>query len=53
MENEYLYCKLCGKKLKSEKSKLLGYGPTCYKKVNQVLSKKLFVEEEEKYEQQD
>lgn len=45
MENEYIYCKLCGRKLKSEQSKLLGYGPSCFRKVNQVHSKKLFDEE--------
>lgn len=45
MENEYIYCKLCGRKLKSGQSKLLGYGPSCFRKVNQVHSKKLFDEE--------
>lgn len=26
-------CKRCGRKLKNNDSKLLGYGPSCYKKV--------------------
>jgi hypothetical protein len=26
-------CKRCGRKLKKNDSKLLGYGPSCYKKV--------------------
>lgn len=25
-------CRRCGRKLKSDKSKTLGFGPTCYKK---------------------
>lgn len=25
-------CKRCNRELKSESSKLIGYGPTCYKK---------------------
>lgn len=49
MDTEYVYCKLCGRKLKSEKSKKLGYGITCYNKVNQVHSKKLFDGKETKY----
>lgn len=27
------HCKRCGRKLKSNESKLLGYGPTCYKRM--------------------
>ena len=29
-----IYCKRCGRKLKDEKSKKLGYGPNCIKKEN-------------------
>lgn len=29
----YEYCLRCGRKLKSEKAKQLGYGPHCYKKM--------------------
>lgn len=28
----YIYCRRCGRKLKSENSKLLGIGSSCYKK---------------------
>lgn len=33
-DNELLYktCKRCGRKLKSEKARALGYGPICWKK---------------------
>ena len=30
--NQHRLCFRCGRKLKSEQSKLLGMGPTCYKK---------------------
>lgn len=29
---QYEICKRCGRKLKSQESKILGYGPSCYKK---------------------
>ena len=31
--HEYTHCLRCGKKLKSAQSRLLGYGPTCQKKI--------------------
>ncbi len=31
---EYIYCRRCGRRLKSPQSKILGYGTNCYKKVN-------------------
>jgi len=32
LPQQFKYCKRCGRELKSDQSKLLGYGPTCYKK---------------------
>jgi hypothetical protein len=32
-------CNLCGRPLKSEKSIQLGYGMSCYRKVNPVVKK--------------
>ena len=32
-------CKLCGRPLKSERSKLLGYGPSCFKKAGFIIKK--------------
>lgn len=47
MQKEYLVCIRCGRKLKSEESKQLGFGPTCYKKwKNETLSKKLLYKDE-------
>lgn len=31
--NEHQYCLRCGRKLKSEESRELGYGTICYKKM--------------------
>lgn len=42
----YDKCLRCGRTLKSDTSQILGYGPSCYKKVlkeNQPKSKPLFV----------
>lgn len=36
----YEKCLLCGKKLKNPKSKMLGYGHNCYKKVVNARQKK-------------
>ncbi len=30
---EYKYCKRCNRKLRSDKAKMLGYGPVCYEKM--------------------
>lgn len=32
-ERYHMNCSVCGRVLKSEKSKELGYGPVCYKKI--------------------
>lgn len=40
---EYKYCKRCGKKLKSEESRRIGYGPTCLKKRNSKWRGNLFL----------
>lgn len=39
-----IYCRICGKKLKTLESKQLGIGPTCYKKLikSQANKNKLF-----------
>lgn len=41
---EYEFCLRCGRKLKNPKTRLIGLGPTCHKKVLQenVQSRKLF-----------
>ena len=31
-EKEYAFCLRCHRRLKNEKARQLGYGPTCYKK---------------------
>ena len=36
----YTNCQMCGRKLKSEESKLLGFGPTCYSRYLQRRAKK-------------
>lgn len=33
-KQEYLHCLRCGRKLKTEESKLLGFGKTCWEKYN-------------------
>jgi len=33
MTKEYEFCLRCGRRLKNEEHKKLGYGPTCYKKI--------------------
>jgi hypothetical protein len=37
---EFDRCLRCGKKLKKLEHRLLGYGPSCYKKMNNVRLKK-------------
>ena len=40
---EYINCLRCGRKLKTEESKLLGFGKICYEKWNkETASKPLF-----------
>lgn len=40
---EYQYCLRCGRKLKNEQAKKLGYGVVCYKKLQSaVVFKQLF-----------
>ena len=39
---EYEICKRCGRKLRSKESKILGYGPNCYKKYLKEASPQLF-----------
>lgn len=36
------YCLRCGRKLKNDRYKKLGYGPVCLKKIEQNKFKKLF-----------
>ena len=36
------YCKRCNRKLTDEKSKQLGYGKVCYKKIQSVTKNYLF-----------
>lgn len=38
-------CKRCGRELKSEESKLNGYGPTCFKKMLEDKDRYLKVED--------
>ena len=41
--DEHEYCLRCGRKLKSEKARQLGYGDVCYRKLHtDKHSKKLF-----------
>lgn len=39
---EYDRCLRCGRKLKNEEYKRIGYGPICYEKVKKVKRTKLF-----------
>ena len=43
-EKVYKYCLRCNRRLRSERAKLLGYGPICYKKIQNKsqFQKKLF-----------
>jgi len=41
-QNDYSYCRRCGRKLKSEQSKKLGLGLCCYKKEVNNKTKSLF-----------
>jgi hypothetical protein len=46
---EYKCCLRCGRKLKSEESKKLGFGKVCWEKwQNETASKKLFEIDKEK-----
>lgn len=49
-QQETVYCRRCGRKLKSEQAKELGFGPSCYKKhiaqTTKSNRKKLFVLED-------
>lgn len=36
------YCLRCGRKLKTENARILGYGPICAKKINLSHSNRLF-----------
>ena len=38
----YLRCLRCGKKLKKQEYKEIGYGPICYEKVKNKKERKLF-----------
>ena len=44
MREEHKYCLLCGRELKNPETKIIGYGPICYKKMtdNNRRTKKLF-----------
>lgn len=39
IDKKYKYCRRCGRRLTSELSREIGYGPVCFKKV-QVLNKR-------------
>ena len=39
---EYEYCLRCGRKLKKEEARKIGYGPVCEKKAKKLHNKKLF-----------
>lgn len=41
-KEKHIYCRRCGRKLKSEQSKVLGIGSSCYKKEVENKYKKLF-----------
>lgn len=41
-DKEYEYCLRCGRRLKKDKARKLGYGPACFKKVNKQHRYKLF-----------
>lgn len=36
----YTTCRMCGRKLKSEESRVLGFGPTCYAKYKKQMRRK-------------
>lgn len=46
-QDETVFCRRCGRKLKSEQARQLGFGPTCYsryiKQTTMSSRKKLFV----------
>jgi len=39
---EYTYCLRCGRKLKNEEAKKIGYGVVCYKKIQTSKKIRLF-----------
>ena len=41
-ENNHTHCLRCGRKLKNEKAKQLGYGVICYKKIQNNKKPRLF-----------
>ena len=41
-DKEYEYCLRCGRKLKSEKTRKLGYGDICFKKMKTQHKHRLF-----------
>lgn len=47
-ENDKKYCKRCHRELKSDESKRLGYGKTCYARINRHQSLYLFEVEDSK-----
>lgn len=43
IDKEYEYCLRCGRKLKSDKTRMRGYGDTCFKKMKSDQKNRLFV----------
>lgn len=39
-KEKHQFCLRCGRKLKKEEAKKLGYGPTCWKKLEEERNKK-------------
>ena len=42
IKKEYEYCLRCGRKLKNDKARKLGYGGICIKKINTQVRNRLF-----------
>ena len=42
IKKEYEYCLRCGRKLKNDKARKLGYGSICIKKINTQVRNRLF-----------
>lgn len=43
IDKEYEYCLRCGRKLKSDKARVQGYGNICFKKMKSNQKNRLFI----------
>lgn len=51
-KKEHEFCLRCGRKLKNQSARLLGYGAVCYRKIQTEKSRQLFYTQDGKIEAQ-